>query len=87
MQRQVTLLKNEKIDISGTVCLGPGHQLAPVRVETPSQANNYNNSATTAQMPKQATIIETTAGYTIIEFTCSCGQKSRVQCNYASITE
>lgn len=36
--------------------------------------------------PAQARIVESNSDYAIIEITCSCGQKSFVQCNYGNVT-
>jgi hypothetical protein len=35
---------------------------------------------------QQARIVESNNEYAIIEITCSCGQKTHVQCNYSNLT-
>jgi hypothetical protein len=70
------LIKNNQVRDGGTACIGAGEKSAPVRslTSTPSGA--------VPSEPMQARIVESNTDYAIIEVTCSCGQKTHIQCNY-----
>ena len=77
MRRKVIkVLKKDKVKVGGSVQLkggaGGGSNSGPAP------------SGTTAQ---QARIVESNNEYAIIEITCSCGQKTHVQCNYSHLAE
>ena len=74
--KHMELIKKEQIRVGGTVRIGIGEKNAPVRPLTPSGAVPHE--------PMQARIVESNTDYAIIEVTCSCGQKSHIQCNYVN---
>jgi hypothetical protein len=75
MRRKVIrLLKKGQVKFGGSVQLKGG-----AGVVEPSSGPG----GPTAQ---QARIVESNNEYAIIEITCSCGQKTHVQCNYSNLT-
>ena len=63
------ILKKNDVKLSGAVKLGPsGAQKG--------HGHPAGNSAATAK------IVETTDQYAVIEFTCSCGVKNYVKCDF-----
>jgi len=86
MNEKVRVIKGDRVRMCGSVCLGleaaPGHAgAAPVRPSASARADTRSPAA------QQARILESNDEYAIIEVTCSCGAKSHVQCNYASLTK
>jgi hypothetical protein len=77
--RHMKLIKNNQIRVGGTACVGAGEKSAPVRSSTPCVP-----SGAVPSEPMQARIVESNTDYAIIEVTCSCGQKTHVQCNYVN---
>jgi len=76
MRRKVIrVLKKGQVKFGGSVKLEGG---AAGGVEPSS-----GPGGPTAQ---QARIVESNNEYAIIEITCSCGQKTHVQCNYSNLT-
>ncbi len=76
IRKHMELIKNEQIRTGGTVHIGSGEKSVPVRPLTPSGAVPHE--------PMQARIVESNTDYAVIEVTCSCGQKSHIQCNYVN---
>ena len=77
--KSMRLIKKDQVRVGGTACVGSGEKSAPVRSLTPSGA--------VPSEPIQARIVESNTDYAIIEVTCSCGQKSHIQCNYVNTTK
>ena len=78
----VTVIKKDRVRISGTVRLTPEDGHAPVR--TAASAQEDSNAIS---VPQEARVIESNSDYAIIEVTCSCGDKMNIQCNYAAMTQ
>lgn len=75
LNRKSKIIKKHQTAASGSICLGAGSPVAPVR-----------NSASSAPVSTaQATVIENTESYVVIELTCSCGDKIKLKCNYADL--
>jgi len=85
MHQKVSVIKGDRIKMGRSICLGlqaaPGRVgLAPVRSSASARTEHRPG-------PQQARILESNDEYAIIEVTCSCGAKSHIQCNYASMTK
>jgi hypothetical protein len=78
--RCVKVMKKNGVAVGGSVRIGPGKGLAPVRTNSASRA-----CPPTAGAAQQARIIESNAEYAVIEITCACGTKSHIQCNYGNL--
>jgi hypothetical protein len=75
MRRKVIrVLKKDKVKVGGSV------QLESVAGGVESSSGPAGSAA------QQARIVESNNEYAIIEITCSCGQKTHVQCNYSNLT-
>jgi len=74
-RRAIKVLKKDKVKVGGSIQLEGG---------TGGGNSGSTPSGTAAQ---QARIVESNNEYAIIEITCSCGQKTHVQCNYSQLTE
>ncbi len=81
--RPIRVLKSDQVLVSGSVCLETGSSLAPVRTSAPSEGDAH--SSTEPGHAQQASIVETTDQYVVIEVVCSCGSTTRLQCNHAEM--
>ncbi len=77
-----TVIKKDRVRVSGTICLAPGGGRAPVGAAASAQADPHAIS-----VPQEARVIESNSDYAIIEVICSCGDKMHIQCNYAAMTQ
>ena len=86
-KEKVRVIKADQVRLCGSLCLdlpaAAGHK-GPVR---PLHHPGAHAPAAHAGTPQQARILESNDEYAIIEVTCSCGAKSHIQCNYASLTK
>ncbi len=75
-QKCARVVKSDQIEMNGTAYIEAGIGTvgrSPLRPsETPAGG----------QVVQQARVIESNENYAILELVCSCGSKSRVQCNY-----
>lgn len=83
VNRTVKVVKNNQVQVSGSVCLTPTSTAGTLRLKPATSQTDVQ----TAQVPQEARIIESNNEYAIIEVTCSCGAKSHIQCNYAEMTK
>ena len=81
--RPVKVLKGDQVLVSGSVCLETGSSLAPVRTSAPSDGGAHASAK--PGHAQEASIVETTDQYAVIEVVCSCGSTTRLQCNYAEV--
>ena len=75
----VRVIKPDKMEISGTATIEPGAGAVQCRPLASSETAAAGGAAI-----QQARIIESNDSYAILELICSCGCKSRVQCNYGT---
>ena len=68
------VMKSDEMEMNGTAHIEPG-----VGTVAPSGPIGVNGGAI-----QQVRIIESNDSHAILELTCSCGCKSRVQCNYGT---
>ena len=73
------VIKSDKMEIKGTARIEPGSGTVQCRPLVSSESSGAAGAAI-----HQARIIESNDSYAILELTCSCGCKSRVQCNYGT---
>lgn len=74
------ILRKEQVQVSGSVRLGSGSLVAPVRThETPAQADTC---ATDQNYEAEAKVLESTAEYVLVEVQCKCGEKMQLKCRY-----
>ena len=73
------VVKPDKIEINGAAHIEPGIGTVQCR-PLPSSGT----AGTADGSIQQARIIESNDSYAILELICSCGCKSRVQCNYGT---
>ena len=73
------VIKSDKMEINGTAHVEPATGTVQCRPLASSEAAGAAGAAI-----QQARIIESNDGYAILELICSCGCKSRVQCNYGT---
>ncbi len=81
--RPIKVLKGDQVLVSGSVCLETGSNFASVRASAPSEGDAHASAE--QGHAQQASIVETTDKYAVIEVVCSCGSTTRLQCNYAEI--
>lgn len=79
--RLFDLIKNDDVQVEGSIRLGIRGRANPVRTQPSSaQAGDPNQ-------PQQVRIVESNSEYAIIEVMCACGNKCYVQCNYADMAK
>ena len=81
--RPIKVLKGDQVLVSGSVCLETGSSLAPVRTSASSEDGAHASAE--QGHAQEASIVETTEQYAVIEVVCSCGSTTRLQCNYAEM--
>ena len=81
LPKRVQVIKQNEIEVSGTVRLSPFFGGSAMTSRMPSRMP-VGGGPGTAQ---QARIIESNSEYAILEITCSCGCKSHIQCNYGNV--
>ena len=74
-RRVIKVLKKGKVKVGGSVQLEGG------------AGGGNPRPAPSGTVAQQARVVESNNEYAIIEITCSCGQKTHVQCNYSHLTE
>jgi hypothetical protein len=75
MQTMNRVLKSGEVEIDGRCNLDIGRSVSPV------QAGKSNAGAAA-----KAKILDNNNEYTLIELTCSCGQKTIVRCEYDDVS-
>ena len=68
------VLKADEVEMGGTVYIGPAA----------GRVSSTGNPVTADGATQQARILESNDTHAILEVICSCGCKSRVQCNYGN---
>ncbi len=82
--RLFDLIKNDNVQVEGSIRLGIRGRANPVRTQPSSaQAGDPNQP----NQPQQVRIVESNSEYAIIEVMCACGNKCYVQCNYADMAK
>ncbi|MBE0534101.1 MAG: hypothetical protein IH624_00425 [Phycisphaerae bacterium] len=86
---KVRVIKGDQVRMCGSVCLGLQATSGCTRLIPVGSSASARMPAgrKDAPAPQQARILESNDEYAIIEVTCSCGAKSHIQCNYASMTK
>jgi len=75
MQTMNRVLKSSEVEIDGRCNLDIGHSVSPAQ---PGKSN--------AGAAANAKILDNNNEYTLIELTCSCGQKTLVRCEYGDVS-
>ena len=75
MQTVNRVLKSSEVEIDGRCNLDIGHFVSPAQ---PGKSN--------AGAAAKAKILDNNNEYTLIELTCSCGQKTLVRCEYGDVS-
>ena len=71
------ILKNTDVELNGQIHIDIAKNTSPQTSQQPNQTN------TPAAKPK-AVIVENSSDSVVIEFTCSCGTKTYLQCETAN---
>ena len=74
MQTMNRILKSSEVEIDGRCNLNIGRSVSPAQ---PGKGN--------ASTAAKAKILDNNNEYTLIELTCSCGQKTLVRCEYGDV--
>jgi hypothetical protein len=74
MQTMNRILKSSEVEIDGRCNLNIGRPVSP------AQTGKSNAGAAA-----KAKILDNNNEYTLIELTCSCGQKTLVRCEYGDV--
>ena len=75
MQTMNRILKSSEVEIDGRCNLDIGRSVSPAHP-------GKNNTDTAAKVK----ILDNNNEYTLIELTCSCGQKTLVRCEYGNVS-
>jgi hypothetical protein len=81
LPKRVQVIKQNQIEVSGTVRLAPAVGVSPMM----SRMSSHTPGMGAPGAAQQARIIESNSEYAILEITCSCGCKSHIQCNYGNV--
>lgn len=76
MTKSAEVIKRENIEMQGSFSLEPGGA-----VQAPHHTSSCKSEPAIGATC-QVQIIESNTEYTVIEVTCACGSKSRIECRY-----
>ena len=74
LQTMNRVLKSDEVEIDGMCHLGIGRSVSPAQP-----------GKNTGSLAVKAKILDNNNDYALIEFTCSCGRKTLVRCEYGDI--